>query len=154
MSAMPEPDQLRAFTAARTFIQTQLTPSDLVALMVYRSGAVQILQDFTNDRDRLISIVETLVVGEDQNSGDTTDDAKAFIARKLKDPESARFSEVHVTSEAVCGSVNAKNLFGGYAGARRFYYVTATKLGFIERGGDISNDMLDQMAQGYDKFCR
>src|SRR5580693_365796 len=77
MSAMPEPDQLRAFTAARTFIQKQITPSDLVALMVYQQGAVQILQDFTNDRDRLLSIVETLIVGEDQNSGDTTDDASS-----------------------------------------------------------------------------
>src|SRR5260370_33683093 len=36
MSAMPEPDQLRAFTAARTFIHTQMTPSDLMALIVYQ----------------------------------------------------------------------------------------------------------------------
>ena len=77
LSAMPEPDQLRAFTAARTFIQKQMTPSDLMALMVYQQGAVQILQDFTNDRDRLLSIVETLVVGEDQNSGDTSNDASS-----------------------------------------------------------------------------
>jgi VWFA-related protein len=77
MSAMPEPDQLRAFTAARTFIQKQMTSSDLMALMVYQQGAVQILQDFTNDRDRLLSIVETLIVGEDQNSGDTANDASS-----------------------------------------------------------------------------
>jgi VWFA-related protein len=77
MSAMPEPDQLRAFTAARTFIQKQMTSSDLMALMVYQAGAVQILQDFTNDRDRLLSIVETLIVGEDQNSGDTSNDASS-----------------------------------------------------------------------------
>lgn len=75
MSAMPEPDQLRALSAARSFIQRQMTPSDLMALMVYQAGSVQILQDFTDDRDRLLSIVETLVVGEDQNSGDTSNDA-------------------------------------------------------------------------------
>lgn len=75
MSAMPEPDQLRALSAARTFIQRQMTRSDLMALMVYQAGSVQILQDFTDDRDRLLSIVETLVVGEDQNSGDTSNDA-------------------------------------------------------------------------------
>jgi VWFA-related protein len=77
MSAMPEPDQLRAFTAARKFVQTQMTPSDLIALMVYQAGAVQILQDFTDDRDRLLSIIETLIVGEDQNSGDTVNDASS-----------------------------------------------------------------------------
>ena len=77
MSAMPVPDQLRAFAAARKFISTQLTPSDLVALLIYQNGAVQILQDFTDDRDRLESIIETLIVGEDQNAGDSIDDASA-----------------------------------------------------------------------------
>ncbi|HLK48099.1 MAG TPA: VWA domain-containing protein [Bryobacteraceae bacterium] len=73
MSAMPIGDQLRALDAARQFIQTRVTPDDLVALMTYQSGAVQVLQDFTNDRDRLLSIIETLVVGEDQNSDSAND---------------------------------------------------------------------------------
>lgn len=77
LSAMPVPDQLRAFTAARKFVRTQLTPADLVAVLMYQSGAVQVLQDFTSDRDRLESIIETLIVGEDQNSGDTTNDASS-----------------------------------------------------------------------------
>ena len=77
MSAMPEPDQLRAFAAAMKFIQTQMTGSDLMALMVYEEGAVKILQDFTADRDRLESIVETLIVGEDQNTADTANDASS-----------------------------------------------------------------------------
>ena len=77
MSAMPVPDQLRAFSAAQKFVRTQLTPNDLVAVLMYQSGAVQVLQDFTGDRDRLDSIIETLIVGEDQNSGDTTNDASS-----------------------------------------------------------------------------
>ena len=77
LSAMPLPDQLRAFSAARKFVETQLTPSDLVAILIYQAGSVQIAQDFTNDRDRLDSILETLIVGEDQNSGDTTGDASS-----------------------------------------------------------------------------
>ena len=35
------------------------------------------LQDFTGDRERLESIIETLIVGEDQNSRDTADDASS-----------------------------------------------------------------------------
>ena len=77
MSAMPETDQLRAFAAAQKFIQTQMTASDLMAIMVYEQGAVQMLQDFTADRDRLQSIVETLIVGEDQNTADTANDASS-----------------------------------------------------------------------------
>jgi VWFA-related protein len=77
MSAMPETDQLRAFAAAMKFIQNQMTASDLIAIMVYEEGAVKILQDFTADRDRLESIVETLIVGEDQNTADTANDASS-----------------------------------------------------------------------------
>jgi VWFA-related protein len=34
MSAMPPPDQLRAFAAARKFIQTQMTRADLMAILL------------------------------------------------------------------------------------------------------------------------
>ena len=57
-------DQLRALDAARKFIRTQMTPADLMAIMLFHGGAVDVLQDFTDDRDRLLSIIETIVVGE------------------------------------------------------------------------------------------
>src|SRR5262245_40529266 len=44
------PDQLRAFTAADTFIRNQMKVPDLVAIMTFDSGSVKVLQDFTNDR--------------------------------------------------------------------------------------------------------
>lgn len=76
LTAMPIPDQLRALEAAQKFIRTQMTPADLMAIMTFSSGSVQVLQDFTDDRDRLLSIIETLVVGEDENAT-TTDDSSA-----------------------------------------------------------------------------
>ena len=75
MTTMPPADQLRALSAAETFIRTKMTGADLIALLRYQGGSVDILQDFTNDRDRLLSILETLVVGEGQGATDTTDDA-------------------------------------------------------------------------------
>ena len=50
-------------------------------------------------------------------------DAKAAIARKMKDPESARFAGVVASPKGstVCGWVNAKNSFGGYVGYKPFY---------------------------------
>ena len=80
LSAMPIGDQLRAFDAARKFILTQMTPADLIALMEYQGGGVQVLQDFTDDRDRLLSIIGTLVVGEDENAitNDPADTGAAF----------------------------------------------------------------------------
>src|SRR5580692_11307208 len=63
MTAMPPPDQLRAISAAQKFIRTQMTPADRMALMRFEGGAVRVLSDFTDDRVRLTSILQTMIVG-------------------------------------------------------------------------------------------
>ncbi len=75
MTAMPPSDQLRALDAAKKFVQTQMTSADLLAIMRYSGGAVNVLQDFTADRDRLLSILETLVVGEGEGFDESGSDA-------------------------------------------------------------------------------
>jgi len=77
MSAMRPADQLRALAAAEQFIRTQLTTVDLVSILRYQGASVDILQDFTADRNKLLSILETLVVGEDLSSTQTIDDASS-----------------------------------------------------------------------------
>lgn len=77
MSAMRPADQLRALAAAEKFIRTQMTTSDLISIMRYSGGSVDVLQDFTADRNRLLSILETLVVGEGQGSAESIDDASS-----------------------------------------------------------------------------
>ncbi len=80
MTAMRPADQLRALGAAEKFIRTQMTTSDLVSIMRYSGGSVDVLQDFTADRNRLLSILETLVVGEGQGSAESVDDASSADA--------------------------------------------------------------------------
>jgi len=75
MTAMPTADQMRALAAAQKFIRTQMGPADLISIMRYSGGAVEVLQDFTGDRDRLLSIVQTMIVGEGQGLGESSDDA-------------------------------------------------------------------------------
>jgi VWFA-related protein len=77
MTAMRPADQLRALAAAEQFIRTQLTTVDLVSILRYQGGSVDILQDFTADRNKLLSILETLIVGEGQGSAETIDDASS-----------------------------------------------------------------------------
>src|SRR6202522_648086 len=77
MTAMRPADQLRALSAAEQFIRTQLTSVDLVSILRYQGGSVDILQDFTADRNKLLSILETLIVGEGQGSAETIDDASS-----------------------------------------------------------------------------
>ena len=74
MTAMPPPDQLRAISAAQKFIRTQMTPADRMALMRFEGGAVRVMSDFTQDRERLNSILETMIVGEAQGFDETTSD--------------------------------------------------------------------------------
>ncbi len=74
MTAMPPADQFRALDAAQKFIRTQMSAADLVAILRYAGGSVDVLQNFTDDRDRLLSIIATLMVGEGQGYGESTDD--------------------------------------------------------------------------------
>lgn len=66
MTAMPPADQFRALGAAQKFVRTQMTQSDLLAIMRFEDGAVQVLEDFTADRERLLTTLQTLTVGEEQ----------------------------------------------------------------------------------------
>jgi VWFA-related protein len=77
MTAMRPADQMRALSAAEKFLRTQITTVDLVAILRYQGGSVDILQDFTADRNKLLSILETMIVGEGQGSAETIDDASS-----------------------------------------------------------------------------
>lgn len=77
MTTMPPEDQLRAITAAEKFIRKQMTAVDLISIMRYQGGSVDVLQDFSADRNRLLSILQTMVVGEGQGLQDSIDDASS-----------------------------------------------------------------------------
>ncbi len=77
MSAMYPADQLRALSAAEKFIRTQMTTVDLVSILSYEGGSVDIYQDFTGDRNKLLSVLETMIVGQGQGNEETIDDASS-----------------------------------------------------------------------------
>jgi len=82
LSAMPPPDQMRAYTAARKFIDEQIKAQDLVAMMTFEGGAVRVRQDFTADRVVLKDVIDVLIYGEQRDANDmpdvTTDVGTAF----------------------------------------------------------------------------
>lgn len=75
MTAMRPADQSRALAAAQKFIRTQMNTADLMAVLRYSGGAVEVLQDFTDDRDRLLSILQTMSVGEGVGFDESGNDA-------------------------------------------------------------------------------
>ncbi len=54
-----------------------MSPADVIAILRYAGGSVDVLQDFTADRDRLLSILETMVVGEGQGLDQSVSDASS-----------------------------------------------------------------------------
>jgi VWFA-related protein len=127
MSAMRPADQLRALNAAKQFIRTQLTTVDLVSIMRYNSASVDILQDFTSDRDRLLSILETLIVGEGQDSAVDVDDASSADTGAAFGQDDSEFNVFNTdrqlsalqTAAKMLGQVNEKKSLIYFAGGLR-----------------------------------
>ncbi|HKV46740.1 MAG TPA: VWA domain-containing protein [Candidatus Acidoferrales bacterium] len=73
-STMGPPDQLRALQAALDFINKQMDPSVMMAVMTYDGTAVRVIQDFTGDRAQVIAAVNKLIAalseGLDESSND------------------------------------------------------------------------------------
>jgi len=67
-SSMGPGDQIRAYTNALKFIDTQMTKSDLIAIMSFQNGSVSVKNDFTDDKEKLREVIGILIYGDDQNN--------------------------------------------------------------------------------------
>ena len=87
MSSMPPADQIRANKAALKFIDEQMKPADMVALMTFATK-LEVRQDFTDNREDLRAAIKALRVGEGSDlageastaSEDDAEDGSAFQA--------------------------------------------------------------------------
>ena len=73
-AGMAVSEQVRARDAALKFIQKQISPSDLVAVMTFATD-LNVVQDFTGDRAQLVKVVKGLAIGETGLSTSTSDDS-------------------------------------------------------------------------------
>src|ERR1700675_609532 len=86
MTSMQPPEQLRAQEAAIKFVETQMTSNDLVEIMTFNSN-IKVVEEFTADRERVISSLKKLTVGAGSDfadmastSADEGDDSGSFAA--------------------------------------------------------------------------
>ena len=127
MSAMRPADEIRALHAAEKFIRIQMTSVDLVSIMRYQNGSVDILQDFTANRDRLLSILETLIVGEGQDSAQDVDDASSSDTGSAFGQDDSEFNIFNTdrqlsalqTAAHMLGQLNEKKSLIYFAGGLR-----------------------------------
>ncbi len=84
-SSMQTPEQIRAQDAAIKFINTQMTSADVVSIMIFGTQ-FKVVQDFTTDRELLISTIKKFRIGESSDlaiAGSTPDednDDTQFVA--------------------------------------------------------------------------
>ena len=117
LTSMPPGDKLRALEAAQKFVRTQMTSVDLVSIMRYGGASVDVLQDFTADHDRLLSIMQTLIVGENQQIDDTSSDASASDTGAAFGQDNGEFNLFNTDRQLAALQTAAKML--GAASARR-----------------------------------
>ncbi|HEY1305418.1 MAG TPA: VWA domain-containing protein [Vicinamibacterales bacterium] len=67
-ASMGPADGLRAYTNARKYIDSQMSPSDLIAIMAFQNGAVSVKCDFTSDKAKLREVIDILIYGDDANN--------------------------------------------------------------------------------------
>jgi len=81
--------------------------------------------------------------------------AKIQVAVHLRDPHSAVFTNVRfLTPKLVCGSVNAKNGFGGYIGFVEFAAYTVPSVSNLEPIVASQYDGVYEVVIGYDERTR
>ncbi len=127
MTAMRPDDQLRALSAAEKFVRTQMTEADMVSILRYGGGAVDVLLDFTADRNRMLSILETMIVGEGQGSAEGVDDSSSADTGAAFGQDSGEFNIFNTdrqlsalqTAARMLGQMNEKKVLLYFASGLR-----------------------------------
>src|SRR3954454_9563379 len=115
MTSMPIADQVRAQAAAEKFVKTQMTKSDLMAVMTFSSD-IKVVEDFTDDRDQLLKDIKNLTIGEGQGFDITNADAAASDAAAAFNQDDSEFNIFNTdrqlsaleTAVKMLGSLNEK----------------------------------------------
>jgi VWFA-related protein len=98
-----------------------MTPADLLAILRYQGGAVDVLQDFTADRDRLLSIVQTMIVGEGQGLDSYTQDASSADTGAAFGQDDSEFN-IFNTDRQLSALQTAANMLGQLSEKKSLIY--------------------------------
>jgi VWFA-related protein len=104
-----------------------MTEADLVALMKFSGGSVDVLQDFTGDRERLLRILETLIIGEGEGFDEEPNDASSADTGSAFGQDDGEFNIFNTdrqlaaiqTAARMLGQVNEKKVLIYFASGIR-----------------------------------
>ena len=137
MTAMPPEDQMRALAAAEKFVRAQMTSADLISIMRYGGGSVDVLQDFTADRNRLLSILQTLIVGEGQGSAESVSDASSADTGAAFGQDDSEFN-IFNTDRQLAALQTAANMLGQTSEKKLLiYFASGLRLNGIDNQAQL-----------------
>jgi VWFA-related protein len=137
MTAMPSIDQLRALNAAKKFIQARMTSADLMAILMFTGGAVRILENFTADRDRLLSIIETMIVGEGEGIDEDAAGASAADTGAAFGQDDAEFN-IFNTDRQLSALQTAAKMLGTLSEKKSLiYFASGLRLNGIDNQAQL-----------------
>ena len=148
MKSMPIFDQLRAFDAAQKFVRTQMSPADLMALMEYDGSSVQVLSDFTGDRDKLQSILATLIVEEADNTGDNPPGASASDSGAAFGQDDSEFNIFNTDRQLAALQTAAKMLSSLNEKKSLIYFASGLNLNGLDNQAQLSATINDAIRSG------
>jgi VWFA-related protein len=137
MTTMPPEDQQRALFAAQKFIRTQMTAVDLISIMRYAGGSVDVLQDFSADRNKLLSILETMVVGEGQGDGVATDDSSSADTGAAFGQDDSEFNIFTTDRQLSALQTTAKMLAGMNEKKSLIYFASGMRLHGVDNQAQL-----------------
>jgi VWFA-related protein len=136
-STMAVAEQIRVQKSALDFIRTGLKPADLVTVMFASTGPVEVVQEFTDDKDLLETAIKKFRIGEGSDmvdnlgAGDTSDD-NTFSA------DQSEFDIFNVDRKFYTIQ-NAAKLLAGYPEKKALMYFSS---GITQSGMDNQAELL------------
>jgi VWFA-related protein len=136
-TALPPADQIRAIEAAQKFVSTQMTKADLLAIMLFEGSGVRVLQDFTDDRDKLSTIIQTIAVGEGQGFDETAADAGAADTGAAFGQDDSEFNLFN-TDRQLAALQTAVRMLGQLSEKKQLlYFASGIKLNGIDNQAQL-----------------
>ncbi len=141
-STMAIPEQNRIQVAALQFIREQMKPADIVAIMSASTGPLKIVQDFTDDKDRLEEVVKGFQLGQASelagvagNGGDSTTGEDTGTAFNADETEFNVFN----TDKQLATLESAAKMLAGFPEKKALLYFSSG----ISKSGNDNQAALD-----------
>ena len=148
MTSMQILDQLHVLDSATQFVRKQMTASDMMAIMQYNGTGVDVLQDFTGDKETLLTLIATLVAGEADNTGESNADASAADTGAAFGQDDSEFN-IFNTDRQLAALQTATKMLGSLSEKKiLIYFASGMQLNGVDNQAQLRATINDAVRSG------